>query len=348
MDCRNSIAVSERSDEQSQYPPYPNTNGSTTTTTTTTSRPSIRTTSYTPSYMSIPNVQQHSRNDSVQTSQSRNASTASNADGISASGPSGVVLVMVASSLHPSILRYLETILSRQTFAGIVLAARQEQEAELKQLKMDTYALIGKLRRELSVETRLQESWSQAEMAALLDEGARLGTGIRGVLCCPGFAPKEVVDVLDVSEHELQKSWQESVSFVHSASKTIIPQLLTTAKSAKHTANGKSTKEPRGPFFLVATSDTQACTSSITKAAVDALIQQLSAATRSAGLTVGHAETTLVPDPIKKDDLKPVLEPVITDVAYDSHVQDCTFAPGESPTKLWNMWALQEQLDRAD
>ena len=259
-----------------------------------------------------------------------------------------MLLVIAANSLHPSTLQYLETILSRQNFAGIVLAARQEQEVELKQLKMDTYALIGKLRREMSVETRLQESWSQAEMSALLDEGNRLGTGIRGVLCCPEFAVNEVTDVLNVSEHDLQKAWQSSVAFVHSASKTVIPQLLITAKSTKDTSNGRSTKEPRGPFFLVASSDSQASTSSITKAAVDALVQQLAAATRSAGLTVGHAETVLIPDPIRKDDLKPVLEPVITDVAYDGHVQDSTFAPGESPTKLWNMWALQEQLDRAD
>lgn len=284
----------------------------------------------------------------MQIPQSRNTSTASNANGSVSSGPSGVLLVIAASSLHPSILRYLETILLRQAYAGIVLAARQEQEAELKQLKMDTYALIGKLRREMSIETRLQESWSQAEMTSLLDEGTRLGTGIRGVLCCPEFAVNEVADVLHVSEHELQKSWQQSVAFVHSASKTIIPQLLVTAKSTKDTANGRSVKEPRGPFFLVTSTETRASAASVTKAAVDALVQQLAAGTRSTGLTVGHAETALIPDPIKNDDLKPVLEPVITDEAYGGYVQDSAFAPGESPTKLWNMWALQEQLDRAD
>lgn len=348
---RTSSSASEQSEQKHpRYPQYPlgglRTNGS---------RPTSRAASYTPSYMAMsipqapaaPKGEQNGRSISVHTPQSRSASTASSVNIYPTAG-TGVLFVIAASSLPPSLLQYLETILSRQTFAGIVLAARQEHEAELKQLKMDTYALIGKLRREMSVETRLRESWSPAEMTSLLQEGTRQGAGVQGVLCCPDFAINEVADILNFSEHNLQTSWQESVAFVHAASRTLIPHLLTTAQSVKSAANGRPSKEPRGPFFLVTTTSNPTSASAVTKAAVDALVQQLVVATESTGLLVGHAESTLIPDPIGKDNFKPQLEPMITDLDYNGHVQDSTFAAGESPTKLWNMWALQEQLDRAD
>ena len=47
-----------------------------------------------------------------------------------------------------------------------------------------------------------------------------------------------------------------------------------------------------------------------------------------------------------KEDTRPTLEPVITQASYGAPVPDYDFSAGESPTKLYSMWAMQEQLDR--
>ncbi|KAM3425630.1 hypothetical protein BST61_g7575 [Cercospora zeina] len=309
-------------------------------------------TSYTPSYMSIPRkpTEQERKTSGLADAQARNASTSSvAAEPVLSTGPPGILLVLAASGLHPSILQHLETLLTRQPFAGIVFAARREQEAGLKQLKMDTYALIGKLRREISVETQLKESWSTTDIEAIRAEATRHGAGIQGVLCCPEYA--DVVDNLDIFEVEdsvMEKSWRESVTFLHSAIKVTVPHLLSRVTDIKSTASGKPAKGPQGPFFIVANSRTHTSASQIAKAASDALVHQLQAATKPKGLTVGYAENLLIPDPVRKDDTKPMLGSVITEPGYSRHAPDYDFSMGESPTKLYSMWAMQEQFDYAN
>lgn len=321
------------------------------TATTNGSRPVSRT-SYTPSYMSIPRkpTEQDRKTSALAEAQAKPPSTSSIvAEPASSSGPPGVLLVLVASGLHPSILQHLETLLMRQPFAGIVFAARREQEAELKQLKMDTYALIGKLRREISVETQLRESWSTTDVEEIRSEATRFGAGIQGVLCCPEYADEvDDLDIFEVEEGVMEKSWRQSVTFLHAASKVIVPHLLKRVTNINGTANGKPLKEPRGPFFIVANSSTHTSASQIAKAASDALVHQLQAATKPKGLTVGYAENLLIPDPVRKEDTKPSLEPVITQASYGAPVPDYDFSAGESPTKLYSMWAMQEQLNYAD
>ncbi|KAF2211672.1 hypothetical protein CERZMDRAFT_98101 [Cercospora zeae-maydis SCOH1-5] len=315
------------------------------------SRPVSRT-SYTPSYMSIPRkpTEQDRKTSALADAQARNASMASiAAEPVLSSSPPGILLVLAASGLHRSILQHLETLLTRQPFAGIVFAARREQEAELKQLKMDTYALIGKLRREVSVETQLKDSWSTTDIEAVRAEATRHGAGIQGVLCCPEYV--DVVDDLDIFEVEesaMEDSWRQSVTFLHAASKVTVPHLLSRVTEVNGSASGKPAKGPRGPFFIVANSSTHTSASQIAKAASDALVRQLQAATKPKGLTVGHAESLLIPDPVRKDNVRPMLETVITEPGYSSHAPNYEFSAGESPTKLYSMWAMQEQLGYAD
>ncbi|KAI5359569.1 hypothetical protein Slin14017_G104710 [Septoria linicola] len=347
-DSRSSSMYSDQSEQKPQYPLGSLAPSG--------SRPASRT-SYTPSYMSIPrkptptSFEHNGRANIGAESQTRSTSTASTAvepssNGPPSSGPPGVLLVVVASSLHPNLLQHVETLLTRQSFSGIVLAAKQEQEAALKQLKMDTYALIGKLRREMSVETQLRESWSNAEISTLLHLATRNGASLQGVLVCPDYADSsEGLDVFELGEDVLERSWKQSVAFLHATTKAVIPQLLSraTVVLANDAApNSRFVKTPRGPFFIVASESANSAASQIARAASDVLIRQLQSATNLKGLTVGNAESLLIPDPIVREEAKPVLEPVITNVGYDGHVQDSDFAPGESPTKLW---ALYNQLD---
>lgn len=258
----------------------------------------------------------------------------------------GALLVLAADTVHSSTINQLEILLSRQSFASIVFAAHTAQEAALKQLRMDTYALLGKLQLEISIYTELRESWGQADLEAAMATVGKSGAELQGILCCPQFEDADTADadVLALSEEQLAQSWRQSVAFVHNAAKATTERLLSRCRPHNAKTNGVFVRAPQGPFFLVAGATSHSSASQMTKAACDALIYQLESATKSKGLTVGYAETMLVPEPKIEPPADAGNGPFLRPDRYSPVDQDVGFTPSESPTKLWNMWALQNDI----
>jgi hypothetical protein len=296
-------------------------------------------TSYTPSYMS--HVPATSRTDSINIDLPK-PSTRSDVTALDAITltPRGLLLVLVAGEIHPSTMEYLDMLLSRQNFSGLVVATTQEHEVALKKLKMDTFALLGRIQKEVSVSTMCKETWSQIGVEAIVQEITRSGEDIRGVLCCPDFGSSEGADIFEMDAEDLEQSWRKSTAFLHAASRATMASLRAQCKMSFDQARKETGLGPHGPFFLVADSTTHTAASQITKSASNALLHQLEKATKSDGLIVGYTEDLLIPDPAQPEEPEQdISESFPTRLTLSRDGEDEAFPPSESPTKLWNMWA---------
>lgn len=297
---------------------------------------------YVPSYMShIPTRSQASSlSISVPKTSSQPAAVELPTHELSAAAAHGQLLVLAAGVPHESTLSYIEMLVSRQSFSGIILVASHEQEAALKALKMDCFALIGRLSKAMSVTTHFQDQWSQASIQNTVQQITKTGETIQGVLCCSGHDQSDTasVDVLGMDAEQLQQAWTRSVAFVHASSEATTDLLL----SSRQTSSGKLSRVPQGPFFLVAGSPAHSAASQIAKAACDTLIDKLERATKNQGLTVAYAEDVLIPDPVQVEDPSqatsgPFLQPA--EMYSTDDQRDSEYAPAESPTKLWALWS---------
>ena len=251
----------------------------------------------------------------------------------------GLLLLAIAATPHPSTIPYLEMMLKKGSYSGIVMVGNAEHEAELKQLKMSIYALLGKMSLEVGVQVELQKSRSYTDINAAVTNTMSSGDAIHGVLCTPAYDRNRSLglDVLDLGESEFEQSWKSSVAFLHSVAKSTLPNLT----SSSHLRRGV------GAYFLVTGPTENTPTVSVYKAACDSLITLLTESNTAAGLIIDYAENVYVPEPepIKFNGKLHPSEHNGSDVV---HADVSQFQPGESPTKLWNMWALQEQLGAVD
>ncbi|SMQ45197.1 unnamed protein product [Zymoseptoria tritici ST99CH_3D7] len=298
--------------------------------------------SYRPSYMS--HVPTTSRTDSVAIEVPK-SSLRPETPAKHAITPRGLLLVLVAGSIPASMMDYLEMLLGRQNFSGLIIAATQEQEVLVKKLKMDIYGLIGRMEKELGVSIHLKDGWSQAGVETTLQEITGTGESVQGILCCPDFGSAEGSDILDLDEDDLEKSWKKSMGFLHAASRASIRPLIEQCKKSRHLPKDTSGRGPHGPFFLVTGSAPQTAVSQITKSACDNLLNQLARATSSDDLIVGYTEALLIPDPVVIDGLAdgndlPLRSRNGNGIHHDA--DDEPFIASESPTKLWNMWSSMQ------
>ena len=263
--------------------------------------------------------------------------------------PPGVLLILATGSLQPaSIMSYLEMLLSRQRFSGIAFLADTAEEVALKQVKMDVFGLIGRLGKELAVSVHTKDSWSRSQIEATIETVTNGGSDLQGVLCYPGWGATG--GVLELEESDLAKTFRETVAFTHSAIRATAEKLLAKSKPRDETTNGVHRKQvggPKGPFFLVSGPDRSLTGSghAVAKLGCDALLRELDMATRQQGLTVGYAEAVILPEP--KRELPPPQRQELRLQPPEAQAQaheDLGFLSGESPTKLWNMWALQNEI----
>ena len=254
----------------------------------------------------------------------------------------GILLLAIAAHPHPSTVSHMEKLLKRGTYSTVVIMGVQEQEGKLKQLKMDIYALIGRMSLQVGVRVELKERWSADNIQAIVDDSVVCGATIYGVLCSPAYgirySPKSE-DVLALDESEFESLWISSVAFLRNVAKSTI---------SKVTSNDYLRRGMGGYFLITGPTESEiSSTTSIYKSACDSLISLLADRNAVSGLIVDYAENVLIPEPepspVKTNGkLHPSARPVLRDEdGYD-------FMAGESPTKLWNMWALQDQLGVAD
>ncbi|CAK3741465.1 Hypothetical predicted protein [Lecanosticta acicola] len=349
---RSSSIYSDQSSQPEQKPPQPDhlnasTNGST-------NGNESRAASFTPSFMSA-----HASKSSETLSHGRLPSNpitipqkpprrpvGANAEQVSPRPSPGALLILTSGALHPSTLFYLEMLLRRQNLSSIAFTASNAQESALKQLKMDVYALLGKMGKEVGVTIHTKAEWTQAEIESVVQEATKSGTALQGIMCSleldeDGTA---AADFLALETDQLQHSWKQSVAFLHAATRATVPQLLSRCQPGNRSANGISSRTPQGPFFLVTGFTPYTSASHIVRSACDSLILQLERSTKAKGLTVGYAEEMLIPEPVPEAPKVADQDQFSVSDRQSIPLEDQIFTPSESPTKLWNMWALQNDI----
>lgn len=245
----------------------------------------------------------------------------------------GLLILAIAAKPHPSTLSYVEMILNRGSFLGIVIMGNAEQETELKELKMNIYALLGKLGIEGGAHLELQKDWSAANITEIMSKAVKDTDPINGVLCTPSYDAGKSVDaeILSLDEDELQSPWKFSVGFLHSIAKSTLPRM----QPKRNT--GRANKL----FFLVTEPKETTAISHLYETTCDNILTQLSGSSNLSGITIAYAQDVLIPEPEPprtngNTDFSAKAGPIDPDVG--------DFAPGESPTRLWGMWALQDEL----
>ncbi|KAK3067336.1 hypothetical protein LTR53_015859 [Teratosphaeriaceae sp. CCFEE 6253] len=238
------------------------------------------------------------------------------AGGYESSRHGGTLLVFIVAEVHPQMVQYLQRWLKRWSVSAITVIGTHGYAAEIKQLKMDIYGVIGKLGREVGVQTHLRARLDSDEVSATVSE---TGEDLRGVLCSISYNSNTTsADALGIDGPDLALAWQRSVGALHAVARATMPLL---------TAKG------RPGLFLVLESAEQSAVSAINKAACDALLDQLDATYGSSSITIDHVDRVLLPD------AEPAEQHGGVDRVPDGYYQeDSDFAASESPTKLWAMW----------
>ena len=261
-------------------------------------------------------------------------------------------MIIAAASLHPSTVSYLELLLKRQVFSSIIIVGRKEKEAAIKQLKIDVYALIGRMQKEYGVHTYAAEAWNEAVLQGIVQDATKNGEiGIHGILCCPEYDNAKSLDpsINALSSDHLQQSWSLSVGFLHAICQSTLPQLQSRPQFSEYSAE---TRQAQSPFFIIADQATHTAACQISKSACDTLVTLVGQAPKSQNLTVGYAEALLIPDPepIVEHNKTSLAEKRTTMVPYISTggIENQSITPSDSPTELWNLWSSSEQFFPGD
>lgn len=243
----------------------------------------------------------------------------------------GMLLVAVAELPHPLTISYLETMLKRAAYSSILLLGHEKRETEIKQLKMNVYALLGKLGVEVGVTVNLQSHWAERDIGDAVARGMKSSDVLYGVICSPAFDEDSLAgrNILALDEEEFDAPWRGTVGFLRSVAKASVPKLKPNSKA--RAASG---------LFVVTEPAGLSQVGAIYKATCDRILVLL--ADQNLRLTIAYADTVLIPEP----------EPVQSNGKLDltphnkleAHDID-DFQAGESPTKLWNMWALQDEMN---
>lgn len=227
--------------------------------------------------------------------------------------------------------------LKKGAYSTIVIVGDSEREAELKQLKMSIYALLGKLSLEVGVHVDVRKSWSQEEVGAAVSKAVEKGEPIYGVLCCPAYDGKEPPegDILALEESQVAAPWATTVGFLHNVAKSAMPHL----RSHNH-----AQRDSPGTFAVTGPTE-RSSTSEVYWSACDAFMNLLGKSNAAKSMIVDYAENVLIagPEPERANGEEHVPAPQQA-TAPESDFDDLATAEA-SPTKLWAMW---DELGAAD
>ena len=270
---------------------------------------------------------------------SRQNGTSGATQPVQAPAVKGLLLLAVAALPHPSTVSYLEMMLKRGSYSKIIVIGNTEQETELKQLKMSLYALLGKLSLEVGIHLDLQNSLNESEISSAVSNAVQTGDKIHGVLCTPAYEGHSSfgMDIMTLDESQLESHWKTSVAFLHNVARSAIPNFRSENRTQRLVTG----------LFLVTELPESSSTSLLYRATCDSLIALLADATAANGPTVAYAEKVLIPE-LELEHVKRngKMDRTTRAGPRDTDVGD--YAPPESPTKLWNMWALQDELGAVD
>jgi hypothetical protein len=246
----------------------------------------------------------------------------------------GVLVLTIAATPHSSTVAYIDMMLKRGSYSGIVIIGNAEQETELKQLKMNIYALLGKMSLEVGVHLELQKTWTESDISTAVSKAIQESEVVNGVLCSPCYDGNRSVnsDILSMDEDTLQWPWRYSVGFLHGTAKSLLPRMR--PKMGIGRANVA--------YFLVTEPQETTALSHLYETTCENIVTQLADTSGYQGLTIAYAQDILIPEPepLNKNgslDLSAQAGPIDSDVgAFDPE--------DSSPTKLWGMWAMQDEI----
>jgi hypothetical protein len=224
--------------------------------------------------------------------------------------------------------------LKRGSYSGIVIIGSAEQEQELKQLKMNIYALLGKMSLEVGVHLELQTTWTGSDISTAVSKAIQESEVVNGVLCSPCYDGNRSVnsDILSMDEDTLHWPWRYSIGFLHSTAKSLLPRMR--PKMGIGRANVA--------YFLVTEPQETTALTHLYETTCENIVTQLAETSGYQGLTIAYAQDILIPEPepLNKNgslDLSAQAGPIDSDVgAFDPE--------DSSPTKLWGMWAMQDEI----
>ncbi|KAI7347750.1 hypothetical protein KC320_g7044 [Hortaea werneckii] len=247
----------------------------------------------------------------------------------------GLLLVITAGRIHEQTKKHLEVMLKKRLYTGVAVVGLQEHEAAIKQFKMDIWGLIGKLGREMGAHAHFFPDLAEGSILRAVSAAVE-GNDLGAVLCnvdYPGSAEK---DLTLMARDEMLRSWNFSVGFLHSVAKPTMPLLLP----------GSSTNADPGLTFLLTETGASNPATVLSRAACEALFRELQTRYAEQGMTVEHADRVLIPEPEPVPE-KPTangVPPLQTNGFAQQPLDEPEFTAGESPTKLWNMWALAQEI----
>lgn len=268
----------------------------------------------------------------------------------------GLLLIVIAGTPSANLKSYVQTALSKGTSIGEVLVlGEKKDEQALKQLKVDMYGLAGSMQRELGVQMEFLQGdvseevlnehlgralKAQRPVGGRNDSAAAAAAGrkeLHGVICDLDN-DAQPVDVLEVDSVVLMNQWLRSVGFVHSIARSTIPLLRVAAHRAAQ-STPESGKALKFPIFTTTLNPSAANSGSMHNVALRALLDSLNSA-GNREITFGSADILLAPEPEPvRQENQSVFAPTN---GWNDHTPE---SPAEeSPTKLWGMWSMQQEI----
>lgn len=259
---------------------------------------------------------------------------------------SRIVAIITSQSAPTGIQRHLQSILGTHKAEEVLLIGPNENV--LKQIKMECYTVAGQLGQDVSVQ--LVPNHGPPNMETLLQTlKGTPGTALSGVLLAlpsdSRLGPLDAdQDILDLEEQDLEVAWQSAIQTIHSMAKQTIP-------SMPRYSNGDSVDSPilgsystaQKPFFVIDNGTPSQPLPSFIRSAQDNLLQDIARSRLASGVDVGYASEFLFPP-----DPKQVAQQAAIDIPRlqtNGYATSGAITPStqESPTKLWNLWAMQNE-----
>ncbi|OQN96827.1 hypothetical protein B0A48_17387 [Cryoendolithus antarcticus] len=251
-----------------------------------------------------------------------------------------VLLVVVAGLPRSDLTTYIETALRRDNgIRSITILGSEEQQPGLKLLKMNLYALLGRIGRGASVEVVLRRHWTSEDVSQRLswsiaqsDVGDHGHKELAGVICDVAESVMATEEVLDMDSGAFESAWKRSVGFLHAVAHGVVsslrnPTVDTYGRPTAPDANGRRFR----PFLAVTIPPASDTNPDFYLTAVRSLLDRLGPACSDVPLDVGYADELLIPEPI----VEPTTKPPLLAPMDGWNDNDDGLSGGESPTKLW-------------
>ncbi|KAK4989672.1 hypothetical protein LTR66_007005 [Elasticomyces elasticus] len=259
----------------------------------------------------------------------------------------GALLVVLSSNFNGKVLEHVETLLHRSSFDTVALIG--QDETLTKQTKIEIFGLAGRLQKNISVDTYTVDLGETQRFSKILKDVNSSGP-IVGVLYYVEFVnagriETGMVDILDLDMEEMSRAWRSSVLALQVLAASTIPTMRTPSSNGGYESSTEDTESPQQdqPFFLVSFSSASGDNmADINRVACENVLDSIRRTHSHHGIDIGYTEKTL----FSKAAPRPAKQPQLAIQTNEYSLERSTEAVSpmqESPTRLWEMWASQNE-----